>query len=38
MIARSPLVAARSIDEPNLLDRATWHVGQAAQEMWSWVS
>jgi hypothetical protein len=38
LIARSPLVAARSIDEPNMLDRAAWHVGQAAHEMWSWAS
>ena len=38
MIARSPLVAARSVDEPNMLERAAWHVGQAAHEMWSWVS
>lgn len=38
LIARSPLVASRSVDEPNMLDRATWHVGEAAHEMRSWFS
>jgi D-alanyl-D-alanine carboxypeptidase len=38
LVARSPLVAVRSIDEPSMLDRAAWHAGEAAHEMWSWVS
>jgi D-alanyl-D-alanine carboxypeptidase (penicillin-binding protein 5/6) len=38
VVARSPLVAARSIEEPGAVDRATWYAGQAAHNMWSWVS
>jgi serine-type D-Ala-D-Ala carboxypeptidase (penicillin-binding protein 5/6) len=38
LIARSPLVAARSIDEASSLDRAQWHVSRAAHNMWGWVS
>ena len=38
LIARSPLVAARSIDEPSVLDRATWHIGQAAHNVGGWLS
>jgi D-alanyl-D-alanine carboxypeptidase (penicillin-binding protein 5/6) len=38
LIARSPLVAARSIGEPSALDRAAWHIGRAAHNMWGWVS
>ena len=38
LIARSPLVAARSIDEPSVLDRATWHIGQAAHDIGGWFS
>ena len=38
VIARSPLVAARSVDEPSAADRAGWYAGQAAHNMWSWVS
>ena len=38
LIARSPLVAARSIDEPNMLDRATWHIGRAAHNIGGWFS
>jgi len=37
LVARSPLVAARSIDEPSAVDRAQWHLGRAAHNMWSWV-
>ena len=38
LIARSPLVAARSIDEPSAVDRATWHVGRAAHNIKGWFS
>jgi len=38
LIARSPLVAARSIDKPDALDRARWHLGRAAHNMWGWVT
>jgi hypothetical protein len=38
LVGRSPLVAARSIDEPSVADRAAWHVGEAAHDMWGWVS
>ena len=38
LIARSPLVAARSLEEPNTVERAGWYAGQAAQNMWSWIT
>jgi D-alanyl-D-alanine carboxypeptidase (penicillin-binding protein 5/6) len=38
VVARSPLVAARSIDEPNVLDRAAWHIGRAAHDVKGWFS
>ena len=38
LVARSPLVAARSIDEPGAADRAGWYVKRAAHNMWGWVS
>ena len=38
LIARSPLVAARSIDEPSVLDRVTWHMGRAAHDIGGWFS
>jgi serine-type D-Ala-D-Ala carboxypeptidase (penicillin-binding protein 5/6) len=38
LIARSPLVAERSVDEPNAVHRAGWYAGQAAHNMWSWVT
>lgn len=38
LIARSPLVASRSISEPGSLDRAGWYVGRTAGNMWGWVS
>jgi D-alanyl-D-alanine carboxypeptidase (penicillin-binding protein 5/6) len=38
LIARSPLVAARSVDDPSAVDRAGWYAGQAAHNMWSWIS
>lgn len=37
LIARSPLVAARSISKPNRLDRAGWYVGRAAHNAWGWL-
>jgi D-alanyl-D-alanine carboxypeptidase (penicillin-binding protein 5/6) len=38
LIARSPLVASRSISEPGAIGRAGWYVGRAAHNMWGWVS
>jgi serine-type D-Ala-D-Ala carboxypeptidase (penicillin-binding protein 5/6) len=38
LIARSPLVAAHSVEEPSAAERASWYAGQAADNMWSWVS
>ena len=38
LVARSPLVAARSIEEPNAHDRAAWHIGQAAHDIGGWFS
>jgi serine-type D-Ala-D-Ala carboxypeptidase (penicillin-binding protein 5/6) len=38
LIARSPLVAARSVEEPSTVDRAGWYVKQAGRNMWSWIT
>lgn len=38
LLARSPLVAARSMSKPGALDRAGWYAGQTVRNMWSWVS
>jgi serine-type D-Ala-D-Ala carboxypeptidase (penicillin-binding protein 5/6) len=38
LIGRSPLVAARSVEEPNAVERSGWYVSQAAHNMWGWVS
>lgn len=38
IVARSPLVAGRSISEPGTLERAQWYVERAAHNMWSWVT
>jgi len=38
LIARSPLVAARSIEEPSVLERTAWHIGQAAHDVGGWFS
>jgi D-alanyl-D-alanine carboxypeptidase (penicillin-binding protein 5/6) len=38
LIGRSPLVAARSVGEPNGVERAGWYAGQAAHNMWSWIT
>jgi serine-type D-Ala-D-Ala carboxypeptidase (penicillin-binding protein 5/6) len=38
VVARSPLVAARSVQEPSTIDRAGWYTGEAARNMWSWVT
>jgi D-alanyl-D-alanine carboxypeptidase (penicillin-binding protein 5/6) len=38
LIGRSPLVATRSVEEPNAVERAGWYAGQAAHNMWSWIS
>jgi D-alanyl-D-alanine carboxypeptidase (penicillin-binding protein 5/6) len=37
LIARSPLVASRSISRPGALGRAGWFVGRAAHNMWGWI-
>jgi D-alanyl-D-alanine carboxypeptidase (penicillin-binding protein 5/6) len=37
LVARSPLVAARSIGKPGTFDRASWYVGRTARNMWGWV-
>jgi D-alanyl-D-alanine carboxypeptidase (penicillin-binding protein 5/6) len=38
LIARSPLVAARSVKNPGTIDRAGWYLGRAAHHRWGWVS
>jgi serine-type D-Ala-D-Ala carboxypeptidase (penicillin-binding protein 5/6) len=38
LVARSPLVASRSIDKPGPVGRAGWYLGRAAHNMWGWVS
>jgi serine-type D-Ala-D-Ala carboxypeptidase (penicillin-binding protein 5/6) len=38
LIAQSPLVAGRSADKPGPADRVGWYLGQAAHNMWGWVS
>jgi serine-type D-Ala-D-Ala carboxypeptidase (penicillin-binding protein 5/6) len=38
VVVRSPLVAARSVEEPSTIDRAGWYAGEAAHNMWSWIS
>jgi D-alanyl-D-alanine carboxypeptidase (penicillin-binding protein 5/6) len=38
LVAHSPLVAAHSVEEPSAVDRAGWYAGQAAHNMWGWVS
>ena len=37
LLARSPLVAARSMSKPSALERAGWHIGQTARNMWGWI-
>ena len=38
LVARSPLVAAQSIDDPGAAGRAGWYIKRAAHNMWGWVS
>jgi D-alanyl-D-alanine carboxypeptidase (penicillin-binding protein 5/6) len=38
LIARSALVASRSVSKPSTLDRAGWYIGRTAHNMWGWVS
>jgi hypothetical protein len=38
VVARSPLVAARSVEEPSAIDRAGWYAGETAQNVWGWIS
>jgi D-alanyl-D-alanine carboxypeptidase (penicillin-binding protein 5/6) len=37
LIARSPLVASRSISKPGTIGRAGWYVGRTAHNMWGWI-
>jgi serine-type D-Ala-D-Ala carboxypeptidase (penicillin-binding protein 5/6) len=34
LVASSPLVAARDVDKPGFLDRASWYTGQALGSIW----
>ena len=38
LLARSPLVASRSISRPGGLGRAGWYIGRTARNMWGWIS
>jgi hypothetical protein len=38
LVARSPLVAARSIDKPSAAGRAGWYAERAAHNVWGWVT
>jgi D-alanyl-D-alanine carboxypeptidase (penicillin-binding protein 5/6) len=38
VVARSPLVAARTVEEPSAVERAGWYAGEAAHNMWSWIT
>jgi D-alanyl-D-alanine carboxypeptidase (penicillin-binding protein 5/6) len=38
LLARSPLLASRSIERPGLVGRAEWYVGQTVHHVWSWIS
>jgi serine-type D-Ala-D-Ala carboxypeptidase (penicillin-binding protein 5/6) len=38
LVARTPLVAARSLDKPGPADRVGWYLGRAAHNMWGWVT
>ncbi|MEK6275185.1 MAG: D-alanyl-D-alanine carboxypeptidase family protein [Actinomycetota bacterium] len=37
VIARSPLVASRSISKPGKLNRTGWYIGETARNMWGWI-
>jgi D-alanyl-D-alanine carboxypeptidase (penicillin-binding protein 5/6) len=38
LLARRPLVAARSVSRPGLLGRAGWYAGRTARHVWGWFS
>jgi serine-type D-Ala-D-Ala carboxypeptidase (penicillin-binding protein 5/6) len=38
LIARSPLVASRSIGEPDFVARAEWYTGRTLDHIWGWIS
>lgn len=38
LIARSPLVASRSIGEPDFVARAEWYTGRTLDRIWGWLS
>jgi serine-type D-Ala-D-Ala carboxypeptidase (penicillin-binding protein 5/6) len=37
LVARSPLVALRSVSKPNALDRAGWYARRTGSNMWGWI-
>ena len=37
LLARSPLVAARSIEKPGALGRTGWYIGRTASNVWGWI-
>lgn len=38
LLARSRLVASRSVGKPGAIGRAGWYVGRTAHNMWGWIS
>ena len=37
LVARAPLVASRSVENPGPLERARWYSGETGRNVWSWV-
>jgi D-alanyl-D-alanine carboxypeptidase (penicillin-binding protein 5/6) len=38
LIARSPLVASRSVSKPGAAGKTGWYIGRTAHNMWSWLT
>jgi hypothetical protein len=38
LLARSPLVAARSVSRPGIVSRAGWYVRKTVENVWGWVT
>jgi D-alanyl-D-alanine carboxypeptidase (penicillin-binding protein 5/6) len=38
VLARAPLVASRSVEQPGPLERAQWYSDETARNVWSWFS
>ena len=38
LIARSPLIATRTIAKPGFFSRVGWYAGQTVHHFWSWFS